>query len=116
MSETTASHETNPLRQALPRTRVPEPCAVVLLRATGDLAHRKLVPALFQLSRGGNLPTEYAIVGFARRDWTDAELRADFEKSVVKDTDPASRAVWGQFATRLVFAQGTFDDPQAYRR
>ena len=51
MSESIALPETNPLREALPRTRVPEPCAVVLFGATGDLAHRKLMPALFQLAR-----------------------------------------------------------------
>ena len=77
--------ETNPLREGLPRTRVSEPCAIVLFGATGDLAHRKLVPALFQLARGGNLPSECAIVGFARRDWTDDDLRAEYEKTLAKE-------------------------------
>ena len=81
MSDPASLPETNPLRQALPRTQVPEPCAVVLFGATGDLAHRKLVPALFQLAQGGNLPSECAIVGFARRDWTDDDLRAEYEKT-----------------------------------
>src|SRR5207253_6667010 len=101
MPPTASLTETNPLRQALPRARVPEPCALVLFGATGDLAHRKLVPALFQLARGGNLPSECAIVGFARRDWTDAEFRAEYEKSMVKDGGGADfRAVWEQFANR----------------
>ena len=60
MSGPTTTTEINPLRQALPRTQVPEPCAIVLFGATGDLAHRKLVPALFQLAQGGNLPSECA--------------------------------------------------------
>src|SRR5437764_14802719 len=85
MSPTSGLTETNPLRQALPRTRVPEPCAIVLFGATGDLAHRKLVPALFQLARGGNLPSECAIAGFARRDWTHANLRAESEKTLAKE-------------------------------
>ena len=76
--------ETNPLREGLPGTRVSEPCAVVLFGATGDLAHRKLVPALFQLARGGTLPSECAIVGFARSAWTDDDLRADYEKTLAK--------------------------------
>ena len=105
------------MRQALPRARVPEPCAVVLFGATGDLAHRKLVPALFQLARGGNLPSDYAIVGYARRDWTDAELRAEYEKTLAKGGGGADFAgVWAQFANRLAFAPGTFDDPAAYER
>ena len=117
MSDPAGLQETNPLRQALPRTQVPEPCTVVFFGATGDLAHRKLVPALFQLARGGNLPSECAIVGFARRDWTDADLRAGYEKSLAKDgDDPEFRAVWDQFASRLFFASGTFDDPVGYHR
>src|SRR3954452_22222771 len=71
MSETTAIADANPLRQGLPRTRVPDPCAVVLFGATGDLTHRKLVPALYHLEQGGHLPAEGGVVRFARRDWSD---------------------------------------------
>src|SRR6516225_7090370 len=104
MSQATSHVESNPLRQALPRSRVPDPCALVLFGATGDLAHRKLVPALFQLARGGNLPSECAVVGFARRDWSDSEFRADYEKSMIKTGGSDLRQVWSQFANRLVFA------------
>ena len=107
--------ETNPLRQALPRTRVSEPCAIVLFGATGDLAHRKLVPALFQLARGGNLPSECAIVGFARRDWTDDDLRAEYEKTLARSGGADFREVWPQFANRF-FSPGTFDDPASYQK
>jgi glucose-6-phosphate 1-dehydrogenase len=111
MPETTVPADVNPLRQALPRTRVPQPCALVLFGVTGDLAHRKLMPALFQLARAGNLPAECAIVGFARRDWTDEEFRAQYEKSLSADAPD----LWAQFASRLIFARGTFDDPASYR-
>src|SRR5438309_1560085 len=53
MSESTVIAESNPLRQALPRARVPDPCAIVLFGATGDLTHRKLVPALYHLDHDG---------------------------------------------------------------
>src|SRR3954468_23509610 len=115
MADATSVTESNPLRQALPRTRVPEPCTIVLFGATGDLAHRKLVPALFQLARSGNLPSEFGIVGFARRDWTDADLRADYEETILKHAGPDARAVWSQFASRIRFVPGTFDDPAAYQ-
>ncbi len=115
MSEATTPIEVNPLREALPRTRVPEPCTIVLFGATGDLAHRKLVPALFRLAQGGNLPSECAIVGFARRDWTDEALRAEYHKSLAREVGgPDFDELWAQFASRLFFASGTFDDPQAY--
>ena len=116
MSESNALPESNPLREALPRSRVSDPCAIVLFGATGDLAHRKLVPALFQLARGGNLPSESAIVGFARRDWTDANLRAEYEKTQSKHGGADFHEVWPQFANRIVFSPGTFDDPSSYQK
>jgi glucose-6-phosphate 1-dehydrogenase len=108
--------ESNPLRQALPRARMPDPCTIVLFGSTGDLAHRKLVPALYHLARGGNLPGECAIVGFARRDWSDDDLRAEYQKTLAKSGGADFAAVWPQFASRLAFAPGTFDDPESYRK
>ncbi|WP_165227261.1 glucose-6-phosphate dehydrogenase [Aquisphaera insulae] len=108
--------DSNPLRQSLPRAQAPEPCAVVLFGATGDLAHRKLVPALYNLARGGNLPNECAIVGFARRDWTDDDLRAEYQKVLEEEGGPDFQEIWPQFATRIVFSPGTFDDAEAYRK
>jgi len=116
MPEPTNVTESNPLRQALPRARVPEPCAIVLFGSTGDLAHRKLVPALYNLARGGNLPSECAIVGFARRDWTDDDLRADYEQTLSKNGGSDFREIWPQCASRLVFAPGTFDDLDGFRK
>jgi len=116
MPESSTRPEANPLRQALPRTRVSQPCAVVLFGATGDLAHRKLVPALFQLAQSGNLPSGSAVVGFARREWTDAGLRADYEKTLAKTGGASFPEVWSQFANRVFFSPGTFDDPASYRK
>jgi glucose-6-phosphate 1-dehydrogenase len=116
MTEPSASAEANPLREALPRTRVSDPCTIVLFGATGDLAHRKLVPALFQLARGGNLPSECAIVGFARRDWTDDTLRAEYEKTLSKSGGADFREVWTQFANRIYFSKGMLDEPASYQR
>src|SRR4029077_16808554 len=115
MLESSTLPETNPLRQALPRTRVLQPCAVVLFGATGDLAHRKLVPALFQLARGGNLPSEGAIGGFPLRAGPDEDLRAEYGKSLAKGGErPEFQAVWSQFASRIFFSPGTFDKPEGY--
>jgi len=51
----------SPVREARRSRRIPDPCAVVIFGATGDLAHRKLVPALYTLSRIGMLPAECAV-------------------------------------------------------
>ena len=114
MPEPVSPAESNPLRESLPRTRVPESCAVVLFGSTGDLAHRKLMPALYRLARGGNLPAECAIVGFARRDWSDDDLRSDFETTLASGGGSDFREVWPQFASRLVFSPGTFDEAESY--
>src|SRR5262249_29642404 len=114
MPDSDNSPETNPLREGLPRTRVSEPCAIVLFGVTGDLAHRKLIPALFQLARGGTLPSECAIVGFGRKPLTDEALQADFEKTLAKNAGADFRELWPQFARRVVYTQGTFDNPASF--
>ncbi len=106
--------EANPLRDGLPRTKVPDPCSVVLFGATGDLTHRKLAPALFQLARAGHLPAECAIVGFARRDWTDEAFRKEIETTLAKSSGPDFADTWPEFASRIAFSKGNFDEPAAY--
>ncbi len=115
MTEPTAS-DANPLREGLPRTRAPEPCAVVLFGATGDLTHRKLMPALYNLARAGHLPAESAIVGYARRDWDDEKFREEIKGPLEKAVGNGFAEVWDQFAPRLAFAGGTFDDDAAYAK
>ena len=114
MGESTAAGEANPLRQALPRTRVPDPCAVVLFGATGDLTHRKLVPALYHQDQAGGLSSELAIVGFARRDWSDQFFRDELKKSLADPKDPGFEASWAEFSRRIFFNVSNFDEPEGY--
>ena len=66
---------TNPLRAGLRMQRTPEPATMVIFGATGDLTHRKLVPALYNLQRERLLPPGFNVIGFARRDWSDDFFR-----------------------------------------
>ncbi len=61
----------NPLRDPRDRRlpRVPGPCAIVVFGVTGDLARKKLIPAIYDLSNRGLLPPGFVLLGFARRDW-----------------------------------------------
>src|SRR3954451_10450833 len=102
MAEPSESAETNPLRPFLPRTRVPDPCAIVLFGATGDLTHRKLAPALYHLAVEGQLPAEYALVGFARRDWSDDQFREELRKTLAEDRVPDLDGSWPSFAAHIV--------------
>ncbi|HLB45223.1 MAG TPA: hypothetical protein VJK49_07510, partial [Candidatus Limnocylindrales bacterium] len=72
---TPTSGDRNPLREGLRLERIPEPCTMVIIGATGDLAERKLAPALYNLMLGGFLPSEFTVVGLARRDLTDQAFR-----------------------------------------
>jgi glucose-6-phosphate 1-dehydrogenase len=116
MSDLSAIAEANPLRQALPRAKVPEPCTIVLFGATGDLTHRKLVPALYHLDQGGHLPGECAIVGFARRDWSDEQFRDELKKSLANPKDGGFEESWTEFAPRIFYNASNFDDPAGYQK
>jgi glucose-6-phosphate 1-dehydrogenase len=73
---------TNPLRVGLRQERVISPQCIVIFGASGDLTHRKLVPALFELFRQRRLPSEFAVLGCARRPWSDEEFRSRMAASL----------------------------------
>ena len=106
----------HPLRAGLRIERVPDPHVVVLFGATGDLAHRKVVPALFHLWVGNLLPERFALVCFGRRPFSDQEIRASLRTSLDKHAriTPVDEARWAAFASRITYHQGGFDEPAAY--
>jgi glucose-6-phosphate 1-dehydrogenase len=106
----------NPLRDGLRLERVPDPAALVLFGATGDLAHRKVVPALFQLWRTNLLPHEFALVCVGRRQYSDEAFRAELRTSLDQHSRvlPVEAAVWDEFSARIRYQRGNFDDPQMY--
>lgn len=108
---------TNPFREDLVSRSRPEPCTVVIFGATGDLTHRKLVPALYNLAVDGELPTGVKIIGFARRAKTDAEFRAGLEELNRKVSrsghDPK---IWGPFAENIHYHESEFTDADGYKR
>ncbi len=71
----TGQAQSNPLREGIATRTVPQACTVVIFGATGDLTHRKLMPALYNLAADGELPPELAVVGMARRPKTNEEFR-----------------------------------------
>ncbi|MGY1669976.1 glucose-6-phosphate dehydrogenase [Geodermatophilus sp. SYSU D00710] len=107
----------NPLRDPRDRRlpRVPEPCALVVFGITGDLARKKLLPAVYDLANRGLLPTNFALLGFARRDWGDqdfAELARDAARNAART--PWREEVWERLAASVRFVQGSFDDDNAF--
>ena len=108
----------NPLREGLRLERVPDPASFVLFGATGDLAHRKVIPALFQLWRTHLLPHEFTIVAVGRRPYTDDAFRAEIKDALDKYSrvQPVDRETWEDLAGRIVYHQGDFADPGTYAR
>ena len=72
----------NPLLAGLPVSRRPEPCALVIFGASGDLTKRKLFPALYSLAFRQLLPEKFGIVGVARSEETDDEFRERMKAAV----------------------------------
>jgi glucose-6-phosphate 1-dehydrogenase len=107
----------NPLREGLRLERVPDPCVVVLFGATGDLAHRKVLPALYQLWRTNLLPHEFRLVAVGRRAYADEAFRAEIGAALAAHSRVAvDPDVEREFLARIVYQQGDFADPAAYDR
>jgi glucose-6-phosphate 1-dehydrogenase len=109
----------NPLRDKCDKRlpRIASPCAVVIFGVTGDLARKKVVPAIYDLANRGLLPPNFALVGFARRDWDDAAFAEEVQQ-VVKEHSrtPFRQAIWDRLADGIRFVEGTFDDDGAFAR
>src|SRR5256885_12153065 len=94
--------EPNPLREGLSARAVPQPCTVVIFGATGDLTHRKLVPALYNLAADGELPPAVTVVGFARREKNDGGFRTELEESTRKfSRQPVRDEIWKTFGESI---------------
>jgi glucose-6-phosphate 1-dehydrogenase len=104
------------LRETVRLRRIPDPCAVVIFGATGDLTHRKLMPALYTLVRLGMVRPTLAIVGVARREQTDEKFRAEMAQAVLGSTPESDRSAWDTFAQGLFYVQAEFHDPEGYER
>jgi glucose-6-phosphate 1-dehydrogenase len=107
----------NPLRDPRDRRlpRVPEPCALVVFGITGDLARKKLLPAVYDLHSRGLLPTDFVLVGFARRDWDDGDFEDMSRESARKGArTPWREDVWSRLAGNIRFVPGSFDDDNAF--
>jgi glucose-6-phosphate 1-dehydrogenase len=109
--------QSNPLREGLSTRAVPQPCTIVIFGATGDLTHRKLIPALYNLSADGELPPAVAVVGFARREKTDEDFRKEMEESTRQFSRQALRdEIWKTFAQSIFYHQSDFADESGYQK
>src|SRR5512137_2687614 len=90
-----------------------EPCIIVIIGASGDLAGRKLLPALFSLYQQGGLPTPFTILGCSRTKMTDEEWRAKAKQAVV-DSAGFNGPRWEGFSANLFYRELEYDEPSSF--
>ena len=109
----------NPLRDPQDRRlpRIAGPCSLVIFGVTGDLARKKLMPAVYDLANRGLLPPGFALVGFARRDFTNQDFAQIVHDSVKEHArTPFREEVWQQLAEGFRFVPGDLTDDEAFKR
>ncbi|MDP9150270.1 MAG: glucose-6-phosphate dehydrogenase [Myxococcota bacterium] len=106
----------NPFRVGLETDRAPPPCVFVVFGASGDLTRRKLLPALYNLALSRLLPPGMSIVGFALTESNDDEFRRAMHDAVSEFSrrKPLDETVWQDFASRLHYVHGKFEDPASF--
>ncbi|MFB3917460.1 MAG: glucose-6-phosphate dehydrogenase [Terriglobales bacterium] len=94
--------------------RIPDPCIMVILGAFGDLARRKLMPALYRLAQENLLPPGFCIIGVARRSVGDEGFRAEMRRTCEECAGTGDSDIWHDFAERLFFLSGDLDEVTTY--
>ncbi len=111
--------DANPLRDPQDRRlpRIAGPCVLVIFGVTGDLATKKLMPAVYDLANRGLLPPGFALVGFGRRDWDHAAF-AEVVRDAVRSgaRTPFRTEVWQQLSEGIRFVSGEIGDWDAFHR
>src|SRR2546421_10029832 len=110
----TELEQENPLIEGLERLPV-RPTALVIFGATGDLAHRKILPALYNLAHEGSLPERFEMIGVARSEMTDQEFREMASESITRFSRrrPDPRVLDGLLA-EMRYIPGAFDVDAVY--
>ncbi len=91
---------------------------MVIFGASGDLTHRKLIPALYNLAVDGLLPKDFAVIGFARKPKTNEEFRNEMTEAVKQfsRTKPIDEALWERFSSTLYYHQGDYSTLADYEK
>ena len=108
----------NPLRAGVRLERTAGPCVVVIFGASGDLARRKLIPALYRLMQQRLLPAEFAIIGLARTEMTTEEFRERMKAAIIEFSEDKSvdDEVWNSFAERMQYLSSDIRNAEDYRK
>ena len=94
------------------------PICTVIFGATGDLTHRKVIPAFYHLAKNKILPDDFAIIGFARKPKNDEQFRQELHDALLEfsHTKPIDEEVWNKLSQHIYYFQGELNDPEAFKR
>ncbi len=94
------------------------PCCLVIFGASGDLAKRKLIPAVYEMMREKLLPDQFVLVGYARSAMTDQQYRDECRDAVTKfaRTKPVDPAVWAKIEKNIAYCQGDYGSHDDHRK
>ncbi len=107
----------NPLREGRRLERTPQPCAMVIFGASGDLTKRKLVPALYKLARAHLLPAGFAVLGVSRTEMSDDAFRARMRQAAETYSDtPLDAESWDSFAQGLHYLAASTRERETFRK
>src|SRR5580692_851429 len=95
-----------------------DPCTIVIFGASGDLARRKLIPALYGLAAQNCLARRFAIIGFARSPMTDETFQNTAVDAITQFADDATKngEQCKEFAQSLAYVSGDYDQPDAFEK
>jgi glucose-6-phosphate 1-dehydrogenase len=96
------------------RVRCPDPLVMVIFGGTGDLARRKLMPALWKLKTDGLLPDEFCIVANSREEIDEAGYRERMRAALEEFAEAPDAAAWAEFEKHIYYVYGSTDDPQTF--
>jgi glucose-6-phosphate 1-dehydrogenase len=107
------------MARMFPESEKPDiPIGFAIFGVTGDLTRRKLIPALYQLALADQLPDDLNIIGFARRDWDDTQMREELKTGVLEfsRTQPIDEQVLSKLLGCMKYIQASFEQADGYQK
>ena len=105
-----------PLIESVRTERTPDPCVMVIFGASGDLAKRKLLPAVYTLYKERLVPPNFSVVGFSRSQMSDDGFRSRMREGVEEFGGRVDSATWQKFAAGLRYISAHPHHPEEYAK
>lgn len=107
----------HPLEEPGVSGRFIEPCILIIFGATGDLTARKLMPAIYNLAREGQLPAQFACIGFARKEKTNEQFREEMKQAIssFSRVKPIDETLWKHFQEQIFYHRSEFHEDEGYK-